>query len=123
VTAYYLGDGITTSSVSSTEIHTVFAGTTLPKTNMTLSAQKPLSSGVIDVKVNGGSTPPPGVVTLRVDGGTEQTFTLAPAKSGAAAVTANLGPLAIGTHIVSAVYLGSPTHQGTTAEIEVRVTK
>jgi hypothetical protein len=67
------------------------------------------------------SAPPSGTVALYVDGSLLSTQLLVPSGRNDASVEVPVGPLTPGSHLVTAVYMGSPTHSGSSAEIELRI--
>jgi hypothetical protein len=110
--------------VSSPVVHTVTDGISLERTTVRLSPRR-MSAGEsisVEVLVSGASTTPSGNVALYVDGQLYRpTLTLSPSTGREATASAVLAPLPAGDHVLTAVYAGSPTHAGSSAEVQLRV--
>ena len=109
---------------------TVLNGTTLEKTSVKLTVlTKPLTSSadiVIDIQVSSTATAPqkPGSLLFYVDGAVKPTsgWTTVAGQSESHA-TASIGRLPVGTHVVTAVFVGDDTHAGSTKEIDLQIKK
>ena len=125
-TARYLGNGSTTPSVSAPVVHTVVDGVILERSSVRISvpAKAQATDAItVEVIVSGAGSAPAGQVALHLDNGLVGQLPLAPRAASSAAALFTLQPQTSGSHVLTAVYTGSGIHAGSTATIQLRVTR